>query len=69
MILLLMTPTPDALSTALVVTGMVLLAWFVWRFLESNAHYLVRDKLTMLASRYGWPSRLGRPGNALLTDG
>ncbi|MGY4313378.1 peptidoglycan/LPS O-acetylase OafA/YrhL [Bradyrhizobium sp. JR3.5] len=68
-ILLLMTPKPDALSTALVVTGMVLLAWFVWRFLESNAHYLVRDKLTMLASRYGWPSRLGRPGNALLTDG
>ncbi|GKQ49254.1 acyltransferase [Bradyrhizobium sp. Ce-3] len=58
-ILLLITPTPDALSTALVVAGMVALAWFVWRFLESPAHYLVRDRLTMLASRHGWPSRIG----------
>nr|WP_233285717.1 acyltransferase [Bradyrhizobium acaciae] len=68
-ILLLITPTPDVLSTTLVVAGMVALAWFVWRFLEAPAHYLVRDRLTMLAARHGWPSRLGRPGNALLTDG
>ncbi|MGY3445986.1 MULTISPECIES: acyltransferase family protein [unclassified Bradyrhizobium] len=68
-ILLLITPTPDALSTAFVVAGMVVLAWLVWRFLESPAHYHVRDKLTVLASRLGWPSRLVRPGNALLTDG
>ncbi|WP_375783408.1 acyltransferase family protein [Bradyrhizobium sp. Pha-3] len=68
-LLLMMTPVPDAVSTALVVAGMVVLAWFVWRFLEGPAHDLVRDKLTMLASRHGWPSRLGRPGNALLTDG
>ncbi|MGL3207978.1 acyltransferase family protein [Bradyrhizobium sp. BR 1433] len=62
-ILLLITPTPDVLSTALVVTGMVVLAWFVWRFLEGPVHYLVRDKLTLLASRHGWPSRL-RAGEA-----
>ncbi|MBR0895530.1 acyltransferase [Bradyrhizobium tropiciagri] len=58
-ILLLITPVPDALSTALVVTGTVVLAWLVWRFLEAPAHYLVRDKLTLLASRHGWPSRFG----------
>jgi peptidoglycan/LPS O-acetylase OafA/YrhL len=57
-ILLAMTPTPDALSTALVVTAVVVLAWFVWRFLEAPAHGLVRDGLTLLASRYGWPSRI-----------
>ncbi|WP_456860880.1 acyltransferase family protein [Bradyrhizobium sp. USDA 4503] len=57
-ILLLITPTPDGLSTALVVTGMVVLAWLVWRFLEGPAHYLVRDRLTTLASRHGWPSRV-----------
>ncbi|QOZ34735.1 acyltransferase [Bradyrhizobium sp. CCBAU 53421] len=57
-LLLLMTPVPDALSTALVVAGMVALAWFVWCFLESPTHNLVRDKLTMLASRHGWPSRI-----------
>ncbi|TWC07098.1 peptidoglycan/LPS O-acetylase OafA/YrhL [Bradyrhizobium macuxiense] len=57
-ILLLITPTPDAPSTALVVTGMVVLAWFVWRFLEAPAHYRVKDQLTMLASRLGWSSRI-----------
>ncbi|WP_128971442.1 acyltransferase family protein [Bradyrhizobium tropiciagri] len=57
-ILLLITPTPDAFSTAFVVACMVALAWFVWRFLEAPAHYLVREKLTLLASRYGWPSRI-----------
>ncbi|WP_338700285.1 acyltransferase [Bradyrhizobium sp. 26S5] len=57
-ILLAMTPTPDALSTALVLTAVVVLAWFVWRFLEAPAHGLVRDKLTLLASRHGWPSRI-----------
>ncbi|WP_338831965.1 acyltransferase [Bradyrhizobium sp. 27S5] len=57
-ILLAMTPTPDALSTALVLTAVVVLAWFVWRFLEAPAHGLVRDKLTQLASRHGWPSRI-----------
>ncbi|WP_420971184.1 acyltransferase family protein [Bradyrhizobium sp. B120] len=67
-ILLLMTPTPDALSTALVVAGMVALAWFVWRFLESPAHYLVRDRLTMLASRHGWPSRI-RANEARINPG
>ena len=68
-ILLLITPTPDTLSTALVVACMVLLAWFVWRFLEGPAHYRVKEQLTMLASRHGWPSRSGasdvriNPGN------
>lgn len=57
-LLLLITPTPDALSTAFVLTGIVLLAWVVWRFLEAPAHDRVRDKLTMLASRHGWPSRI-----------
>ncbi|WP_175619261.1 acyltransferase family protein [Bradyrhizobium sp. 2S1] len=57
-ILLAMTPTPDALLTALVVTAVVVLAWFVWRFLEAPAHGLVRDRLSLLASRYGWPSRI-----------
>ncbi|QIG99060.2 acyltransferase family protein [Bradyrhizobium sp. 6(2017)] len=56
--LLAITPTPDALSTALVLTAVVVLAWFVWRFLEAPAHGLVRDKLTLLASRHGWPSRI-----------
>jgi peptidoglycan/LPS O-acetylase OafA/YrhL len=68
-ILLLITPTPDALSTTFVVACMVLLAWFVWRFLEGPAHYRVKEQLTMLALRHGWPSRIGssdariNPGN------
>ncbi|WP_050627633.1 acyltransferase family protein [Bradyrhizobium viridifuturi] len=67
-ILLLITPAPNALSTTLVVAGMVVLAWFVWRFLEAPAHYRVRDGLTTLASRYGWPSRI-RAGDARLNPG
>ncbi|UGY13959.1 acyltransferase family protein [Bradyrhizobium septentrionale] len=67
-ILLAMTPTPDALSTALVVTAVVVLAWFVWRFLEAPAHGLVRDKLTLLASRHGWPTRL-RAGEPRIKSG
>ena len=30
----------------------------IGRFLEGPAHDLVRDRLTMLASRHGWPSRI-----------
>ncbi|PAY06878.1 acyltransferase [Bradyrhizobium sp. UFLA03-84] len=67
-ILLLITPAPNALSTTLVVAGMVVLAWFVWRFLEAPAHYRVRDGLTTLASRYGWPSRI-RAGDARINPG
>ncbi|MEL5920569.1 hypothetical protein, partial [Stenotrophomonas maltophilia] len=61
-------PTPNALSTTFVVACMVLLAWFVWRFLERPAHDRVRDRLTMLASRYGWPSRV-RAGEARIDQG
>lgn len=63
-ILLSTTAHPNALSTMLIVAGMALLAWFVWRFLERPAHNFVKRRLTMLASRYGWPSRLDRAGEA-----
>jgi peptidoglycan/LPS O-acetylase OafA/YrhL len=51
-----------ALWTAIVVTGMVVLAWLVWRVLERPMHRLTKDGLTALASWLGWPSRVGRPG-------
>lgn len=54
---------PDLRSTPLsliVIAGMVLLAWLVWRVLERPAHDFVRDRLTVLASRLGWPTRAGQ---------
>ncbi|WP_426434172.1 acyltransferase family protein [Bradyrhizobium genosp. P] len=49
-----------AVWTAIVVIGVVLLAWFVWRVLERSAHEFTRVKLTMFASRLGWPLRVRR---------
>lgn len=51
-----------ALWTAIVVAGVVVLAWFVWRVLERPVHRLTKDRLTSLASRLGWPSRVSHAG-------
>jgi peptidoglycan/LPS O-acetylase OafA/YrhL len=51
-----------ALWTAIVVSGVVVLAWFVWRVLERPVHRLTKDRLTSLASRLGWPSRVRHAG-------
>ncbi|KJC50923.1 acetyltransferase [Bradyrhizobium sp. LTSP885] len=56
-----------ALWSVIVVTGMVLLAWFVWRVLERPVHRLTKDSLTALASRLGWPSRIQRAGKELIS--
>ncbi|MBR0798959.1 acyltransferase [Bradyrhizobium jicamae] len=45
---------PPVLWTLSVVTGMVVLAWFVWRFFESSAHRSTREMLTRLAARSGF---------------
>ncbi|MBR0870947.1 acyltransferase [Bradyrhizobium tropiciagri] len=59
-ILLAATPEqPSILPTVTVIIGVVLLAWLVWRVLERPAHGWTRDRLTMLAARLGWPSRVG----------
>ena len=61
---------PPVLLTTTVIAGVVLLAWFVWRVLERPAHGWTKDRLTMLAARFGWPSRapnchrpVARPGD------
>ncbi|MCA6126257.1 acyltransferase [Bradyrhizobium sp. WSM 1704] len=62
-ILLAATPEqPPVLLTTTVIAGVVLLAWFVWRVLERPAHGWTRDRLTMLATRLGWPSRVRSAG-------
>jgi len=58
-ILLLVAPDePRILWSMTVVTAMVMLAWLVWRVLERPAHDYVRTRLTLLASRLGWATRV-----------
>ncbi|QPF87713.1 acyltransferase [Bradyrhizobium genosp. L] len=53
---------PSVPWTMTVIAAIVLLAWFVWRVLERPAHDLIRENLTALASRLGWPSRVRHAG-------
>jgi peptidoglycan/LPS O-acetylase OafA/YrhL len=50
-----------ALSVAAIVTGMMLLAWFVWRHVERPAQRWTRQFLTGQANRLGWSSRPNAP--------
>ncbi|VIO73508.1 acyltransferase family protein [Bradyrhizobium ivorense] len=59
---------PGIVSTTAVIIGVVWLAWFVWRVLERPAHSWTRDRLTMLASRLGWPSRIHAGAQLALQD-
>ena len=48
-------PVPSILA---IVLGMMVLAWIVWRYVERPAQRWVRDFLSNLASRVGWPLKL-----------
>jgi len=44
------------LCTAAIISGAVLFAWMVWRYLERPAHRWTRDAMTEVATRLGSPS-------------
>jgi peptidoglycan/LPS O-acetylase OafA/YrhL len=48
------------LWTAAIISGAVMLAWVTWRFVERPAHRWTKDTMTDVATRLGWPSRLGK---------
>ncbi len=45
-----------AMAVTMIVAGIAVLAWVIWRFVEPWMHRLVKSKLTQLASRFGWSS-------------
>lgn len=49
-------PTP--FHVVLIVSGISLLSWAVWRYVERPAQRWTKDYLTRHATGFGWPSRL-----------
>jgi peptidoglycan/LPS O-acetylase OafA/YrhL len=45
-----------AIITGTIITGVVFLAWLIWRFFELRTHRLVKLTLTEFAARLGWSS-------------
>jgi peptidoglycan/LPS O-acetylase OafA/YrhL len=44
---------------AVIVLGISLLSWAVWRYVERPAQRLTKNVLTNYAVRFGWPSKQG----------
>jgi peptidoglycan/LPS O-acetylase OafA/YrhL len=44
------------IAVAMILAGICVLAWVLWRFIEPGMHRLTKAKLTQLAARFGWTS-------------
>jgi peptidoglycan/LPS O-acetylase OafA/YrhL len=61
-IFLKITATAQSLSSVLaVVSGISVLAWVIWRYVERPAQKRTKAILTTYANRLGWPSKLSAP--------
>jgi peptidoglycan/LPS O-acetylase OafA/YrhL len=58
-------PVNAAWWVSVLVTGMAILSWVIWRYVERPAQRWTKDFLSKHAVRFGWPSKIDRVGQSI----